>query len=88
MSAVIAHDGTVVTPAMLDDWFEQAEAGELPGEPGPTRRGRPLSIGEEAATPVTVRLDMERRRKLELMAEMRHVSQAQVMRDLLDHAAS
>jgi len=87
MDDVIAHDGTVVTQQMLDEWFEQAEAGELPGTPGPTHPGRPLSIGDEAATPLTVRLDGARRRKLEHLAKTRRVSKAQVMRDLLDQAA-
>ena len=86
MSDVVARDGTVVTPDMLDEWFEQAEAGELPGSAGPTRAGRPLSVGDEAAVPVTVRLDEARRRKLALLAKTRHVSQAQIVRDLLDRA--
>ena len=46
MRNVIAHDGTVVTPKMLDQWSARAEAGHLPGAAGPIRRGRPLSIGE------------------------------------------
>ena len=88
MGDVIASDGTVVTQRMLDDWFERAEAGELPGSPGPTHPGRPLSIGDEVATPVTIRLDGARRRKLEQLATTGGVSKAQIMRDLLDRAAA
>jgi len=88
MSDVIASDGTVVTRQMLDDWSEQSETGNLPGRPGPIRPGRPLGIGDEVATPVTVRLDAARRRKLEQLAKTSQVSKAQIMRDLLDRAAA
>ena len=86
MATVTAHDGTVVTREMLDRWAEKADAGHLPGTPGPIHRGRPLSVGEEPAEPVTIRLDARRRLKLEQLARARHVSQAQVVRDLLDQA--
>jgi hypothetical protein len=83
----VAHDGTVLTDELLDQWGDQIEAGEYPGTAVPVRRGRPLAIGAEAASPVTVWLDRARRDKLRLMAERRHVSQAEVLRDLLDAAA-
>ena len=82
----VAADGTVVPEAKLAAWVADAEAGNLPGKPGPVRRGRPLSIGEEVAVPVTIRLDPARRLKLQRLADARHVSRAQVVRELLDQA--
>jgi hypothetical protein len=82
----IAHDGTVLTDQLLDQWGSEIEAGIYPGVPGEVRHGRPLVIGPEAAMPMTVRLDAARRDKLRRIAERRHVSQSQVLRDLLDAA--
>lgn len=81
-----AADGTAVSEETLAGWVADAEAGNLPGVPGPVRKGRPLSIGEEAAVPVTIRLDPARRLKLQRLADARQVSRAQVVRELLDQA--
>jgi hypothetical protein len=81
-----AHDGTILTDELLDQWGDEIEAGRYPGQPGPLRPGRPLAVGSEPALPVTVRLDPVRRAKLRHIAQRQHVSQAQVLRDLLDAA--
>ena len=84
---IVAENGTIVNDAMLDAWVAEAEAGRLPGKPGPVRMGRPLSVGATtAALPVTVRLSENQRDKLEHLAEAKHVSRATVLRDLLDQA--
>jgi len=85
---IVAENGTVVTDAMLDTWVEDAEAGHLPGKPGPVRMGRPRTVGTTApASPVTVRLSESQRKKLDNLAGARNVSRAAVLRDLLDQAA-
>jgi len=85
---IVAENGTVVTEAMLDTWVVDAEAGRLPGKPGPVRMGRPRTVGTTApALPVTVRLSDSQRDKLDRLASVRHVSRAAVLRDLLDQAA-
>ncbi|HKO25581.1 MAG TPA: hypothetical protein VJY65_12695 [Chloroflexota bacterium] len=57
---VIAHGGKVIPGAQLDAMFERAEAGDvLAGHPGRTRAGRPLSVGEDAAEPASLRAEAE-----------------------------
>ncbi|MDR2114217.1 MAG: hypothetical protein LBO75_02940 [Bifidobacteriaceae bacterium] len=81
-----ASDGTALTEELLDKLEAEIETGQCGGSPGPVHHGRPLAVGSDAASPVTVRLDSARREKLRGLAARRHVSQAQVLRDLLDAA--
>ncbi|MDR3359227.1 MAG: hypothetical protein LBO20_00915 [Bifidobacteriaceae bacterium] len=83
-----ASDGTALTEELLGKLEAEIEAGRLGGSPGPVRHGRPLAVGSDTARPVTVRLDGARREKLRGLAARRHVSQAQVLRDLLDAATA
>lgn len=78
-----AANGTVFTDADIEDWAEQAEAG-LPGARfGTSSPGRPVSVGE-GAKPLTIRLDAERRAKLDKIAQDRQTTVSQLMRALID----
>lgn len=50
---------------------------------GLPRAGRPVSIGENAR-PFTLRLDADRRAKLDQAAHARHTTPSQLVRDLID----
>jgi predicted transcriptional regulator len=79
--------GIPVTEEMIDNWAEAAERGELPGEPGPVRRGRPFSVGSsESAEVVSFRLDSARKAKLERLAKERETDRSEVIRQLIDAA--
>jgi hypothetical protein len=83
MSEWTAHNGTTFTDADLEAWAGEAEAGWPHATFGPSRPGRPVSVGDDAR-PVTVRLDAERRSKLHREATERHTSVSQVVRALID----
>ncbi|MGO1592113.1 MAG: CopG family transcriptional regulator [Ancrocorticia sp.] len=78
-------NGTEFTEEDIERWAADAEAdvpytGEHYGPPTP---GRPVSVGTEAK-PFTLRLDRERRSKLDAAAHDRHVTPSQLVRDLID----
>jgi hypothetical protein len=86
--AFTAADGTAVTEKMLDEMFEDAERGELPGEPGPIHVGRPLSIQSDGpAAARSYRLGAEREAKLDRLAKERGLKdRSAVLRQLVDAA--
>lgn len=78
-------NGTEFTDEDIERWAADAEAdvpytGEHYGPPTP---GRPVSVGIEAKS-FTLRLDRDRRSKLDAAARARHVTPSQLMRDLID----
>jgi len=88
MSEYTTASGTVFTDDDVERWAGEVEQGFTGWEfdtPGP---GRPRTVGQDTALPFTIRLDAPRRHKLAQLATARHVSRAQVMRDLLDHAVA
>ena len=80
-----AANGTVFTDADIEMWAAEAEAGvPYTGEHfGPPTPGRPVSVGVDAKS-FTLRLDRDRRAKLEYAAKARQVSPSRVLRDLID----
>ena len=79
-------NGTTFTDEDIERWAEEAEA-DVPytgGHHGPPTPGRPVSVGRHAAKSFTLRLDSDRRAKLEAAAQARQVSPSRVMRDLID----
>jgi predicted transcriptional regulator len=79
-------EGIPVTQAMIDEWADAAERGELPGKPGPVRKGRPVVVGRGANRTVGLRLDEQRFLKLQQLAKDRHTNKSEVMRQLIDAA--
>ncbi|MDR0481665.1 MAG: CopG family transcriptional regulator [Cellulomonadaceae bacterium] len=78
--------GATFTEADVEQWGTEADNGFEGWEFGPSRPGRPLSVGSDTAEPITIRLDSNRRRKLDTIAAQHHVSRAQVVRELIDAA--
>lgn len=78
-----AANGKVFTEADIEAWAEQAEQGLLGAKFGTSSPGRPVSVGE-GAKPLTIRLDAQRRAKLDKIAEDRHTTVSQLMRALID----
>lgn len=78
-----AAAATSYSDADIEKWGEEAEAGFEGWRFGKSVAGRPISVGAEAR-PFTLRLDSERRAKLDAVAEQRHITPSQVMRDLID----
>ncbi|AXE37660.1 CopG family transcriptional regulator [Acidipropionibacterium virtanenii] len=78
-------NGTVFTDDDIERWAEQAESDQPYSGPhlGPSAPGRPISVGRRAR-PFTLRLDAARRAKLDEIAEARHITPSQLMRDLID----
>ena len=67
----------------IERWGAEAEAGFRGWKFGKSVAGRPISVGAEAR-PFTLRLDAERRAKLNEIAQERHTTPSQLMRDLID----
>ena len=88
MAEYTAVDGTKYTDEDIERWAAEAEAG-FPGVKfgpvvfGPPPSGRPITVGEQAR-PFTLRLDVARRAKLNEVAQQRHVTASQLVRDLID----
>lgn len=80
-----AVDGTPFTDADIEQWAAEDESlhGYTGGHSGASRPGRPVSVGA-SARPFTLRLDAERRAKLDEVAQQRHTTPSQLMRDLID----
>ncbi len=83
MAQYVAVDGTVFTDDDLENWAREAEDGFPGARFGSSSPGRPVSVGHDAR-PVTVRLDADRRLKLDQVARGRHTTVSQVLRDLID----
>ena len=87
MSTYRDVNGVPFTDEDIERWAAEAEAG--PGYTGkhigPSVPGRPISVGARArARPFTVRLDAARRAKLDEMAQARHITPSQLVRELID----
>lgn len=85
MAKYTAVNGTAFTDKDIERWAAEAESDEgYTGDHiGPSVPGRPVSVGAEAK-PFTLRLDANRRAKLNEIAEQRHITPSQLMRDLID----
>ena len=85
MAKYTATNGTTFTDEDIERWAAEAESDqEYTGSHiGPAVPGRPGSVGAEAK-PFTLRLDANRRAKLDQIAEQRHITPSQLMRDLID----
>ncbi|MDO4241081.1 MAG: CopG family transcriptional regulator [Microbacteriaceae bacterium] len=79
-----AH-GVKFSEADIERWAAEAEseAGYTGGHLAQPRPGRPVSIGAKAR-PFTLRLDQERRAKLDAAAEKRATTPSQILRELID----
>ena len=85
MGKYTAVDGTSFTDEDIDRWAAEAESeqGYTGGHIGPSVPGRPVSVGAEAK-PFTLRLDANRRAKLNQLAKERHTTPSELMRALID----
>lgn len=85
MSKYTAVNGTEFTDEDIEKWAAEAESeqGYTGGHIGPSVPGRPVSVGAEAK-PFTLRLDANRRAKLDKLARERHTTPSDLMRGLID----
>jgi predicted transcriptional regulator len=88
MAEYTARNGTKYTDEDIERWAAEAEAGFPgvkfgPSSAGPPTSGRPITVGEQAR-PFTLRLDVARRAKLDQVAQQRHLTASQLVRDLID----
>lgn len=79
-----AANGTTYTNEDLERWASLQESEEYdPPHLMPVHRGRPISIGKDAQ-PFTIRLDHNRREKINQIAAEHHVTPSKLVRDLID----
>lgn len=80
-----AVNGTTFTDKDIEKWANEAESeqGYTGGHLGPAVLGRPVTVGAEAK-PFTLRLDANRRAKLDRIAQERHTTPSALMRSLID----
>ena len=85
MSSHVAANGKAFTDEDIERWATEAEAssGYTGGHLGPAVPGHPISVGAQAR-PFTLRLDSVRRAKLDEVAQERHMTASQLVRDLID----
>ena len=85
MKTYTAADGTQFTEQDIEEWAAEAESecGYAGGHLGPSVSGRPVSVGAQAK-PFTVRLDANRRAKLERVAKEQDVTPSDLLRGLID----
>ena len=83
MTQYTAANGTAFTNEDLEAWATEAENGFPGARFGASSPGRPVSVGDDAR-PLTVRLDAARRAKLKEIAQEKHTSVSQLVRDLID----
>jgi hypothetical protein len=78
-------NGTTFTDDDIERWATEAESEQgYTGEHlGPSKAGRPVSIGVQAR-PFTLRLDAVRRARLAAIAAQRHTTASQLVRELID----
>lgn len=76
-------DGIEFADEDIERWAAEAESeeGYTGGHLGPSRPGRPVSVGEKVQ-PFTLRLDNARRAKLDRVAHARQTTVSQLMREL------
>lgn len=78
-----AASGNTFTEENVEQWGAEAEAGFPGWKFGKPVAGRPISVGADAK-PFTLRLDAERRARLDAAARERQVTASQLVRDLID----
>lgn len=85
MKKYAGMDGSGFAEEDIERWaaVQESAEGYVGGHLGPSRPGRPVSVGADVR-PVTVRLDAARRAKLEELARSRQVSVSQAVRELID----
>lgn len=85
MSKYTDVNGVAFTDEDIERWAAEDESSEgyTGGHIGPSRPGRPISVGADVR-PVTVRLDAVRRAKLEKLARLHQTSVSQALRELID----
>lgn len=85
MSTYTDVNGARFTDEEIEHWAaeDESEEGYTGGHLGPSRPGRPVSVGTDVR-PVTVRLDAARRAKLEELANSHKTSISQAVRELID----
>lgn len=85
MAKYTAMNGTTFTDEDIERWAAEAESeqGYTGGHIGASIPDRPVSVGAESK-PFTLRLDANRRAKLDTVAKQRHITPADLMRDLID----
>lgn len=85
MSTYTDVNGVEFTDEQIERWAaeDESEAAYTGDHLGPSRPGRPVSVGTDVR-PVTVRLDAARRAKLEHYAHSHSTSISQAVRDLID----
>lgn len=85
MSKYTAANGTRFTDEDIERWAAEAESeqGYTGRHIGPSVPGRPVSVGAEAK-PFTLRLDANRRAKLDEIARERNTTPSELMRGLID----
>ena len=78
-------NGIEFTDEDIERWADETESpqGYTGKHVGPSRPGRPISVGI-AARPYSIRLDQQRRTKLTEFARVRNVSPSQIIRELID----
>lgn len=77
--------GVPFTDEDIEQWAAEAESetGYEGRHLAPSVPGRPISVGSQAR-PFTLRLDAVRRAKLDEVAQERHTTPSQLMRELID----
>ena len=85
MSTYSDASGVPFTDEDIERWATEAESenGYTGKHLGPSVPGRPISVGAQAR-PFTLRLDAVRRAKLDEIAQERHTTPSQLMRELID----
>lgn len=85
MSEYTDVNGTPFTDEDIERWAAEAESerGYAGKHLTPSVPGRPISVGAQAR-PFTLRLDAARRAKLDEVAQERHTTPSQLMRELID----
>lgn len=85
MSTYTDVNGVAFTDEEIERWAteDESKAGYTGSHLGPSRPGRPVSVGTDVR-PVTVRLDAARRAKLEELANSHKTSISQAVRELID----
>lgn len=83
MTKYTTVSGREFTDADIAQWADAAEREYTGGHVGPSRIGRPRSVGADAR-PFTLRLDGQRRAKIHRIAQERDMTASQLMRELID----
>ncbi|MGO3146514.1 MAG: CopG family transcriptional regulator [Leucobacter sp.] len=83
MNVHTTADNVQFTEEDIKRWGQEAESGFTGWKFGKPVAGRPVSVGTDAR-PFTLCLDAERRMKLNKIAQEKHTTPSQLMRNLID----